>query len=105
MLPTINDAKLTATEFDTPQINSQRSLEFLLAMKYLSNMMTDHPHSMGETYFQHLRKALGFALQLSLISLICLIHAIIPCLFTRTGSRRLNDLHASMARQRNDVST
>ncbi|MFK7793136.1 MAG: DUF6356 family protein [Devosiaceae bacterium] len=53
----------------------------------------DHPASVNETYFQHLRFAAGFALTLFAAGLAALIHAIIPPLFETTASRLICKLH------------
>ncbi len=46
-----------------------------------------HPASVGETYFSHMRFALGFSSILLLAGLAALIHAFIPPLFETTASR------------------
>ncbi|MBU4435711.1 MAG: hypothetical protein KKC14_15020 [Alphaproteobacteria bacterium] len=55
---------------------------------------TRHPQAVGETYGQHLGAACGFGLTLIGAGLACLVHALLPFAFERTGSntvRRLND--------------
>ncbi|MEM7077175.1 MAG: DUF6356 family protein [Pseudomonadota bacterium] len=64
----------------------------------LANLFTDHPHSVGESYFQHLRSALGFAGQFALCALQCGVHAVLPFCFTRSASARLQRLTARIAR-------
>lgn len=56
----------------------------------------DHPASVNETYFQHLRFALGFALTLFAAGLAALVHALIPPLFETTASRLIKKMHARM---------
>jgi hypothetical protein len=56
----------------------------------------DHPASVDETYFQHMRFAAAFALTLFGAGLAALIHAIIPPLFETTASRMIRKLHARM---------
>lgn len=56
-------------------------------------LFVDHPHAVGESYIQHQRVALSFALSLICAGLACLIHALVPGLFVRTGSRMVEDLH------------
>ena len=60
----------------------------------------DHPASVGESYFQHMRQAMGFSLTLFRASLVCLIHAFIPCLFKKTGSEAIQQLHHRMVTHR-----
>jgi hypothetical protein len=55
---------------------------------------TEHPASVGETYGEHLAAASGFGLTLVTAGLACLLHGLLPFLFTTTGSdtvRRLYD--------------
>jgi len=47
----------------------------------------DHPRSVGETYFQHMKFAGWFASRLFLATMAAIIHAIIPCMFEKTASR------------------
>ncbi|WP_308917468.1 DUF6356 family protein [Jannaschia sp. LMIT008] len=54
----------------------------------------DHPASVGESYGQHARFALGFAGQLALAAGAALVHAAIPPLFETTASRIVRRLHA-----------
>ena len=62
----------------------------------LEKLMLAHPRSVGESYTEHLRMALGFAWTLFWASFACLIHALIPCLFKTTGSRAIAGLHDRM---------
>ena len=39
------------------------------------NPFTKHPHSVGETYFEHMKKAIKYGLRIQLISLIIFVHA------------------------------
>ena len=58
------------------------------------NRLDDHLQEVGETYPQHLVKASGFAATMLAGGFACLVHALFPFLFVRTGSdciRRLNE--------------
>jgi hypothetical protein len=55
-----------------------------------------HPRSVGETYVEHLAAAMTFAAQLTAAAVACFVHALVPALFERTGSRIIGELHASM---------
>jgi len=57
---------------------------------------TEHPTSVGETYFEHLRMAMGFSLRLIGGGFACLVHAVLPFLFTHTGSSVVDRLHDRM---------
>jgi hypothetical protein len=60
------------------------------------NLFTDHPASVGETYGEHLAVAGGFGLRMILGGIACLLHGLLPFLFTRTGSNTIALLHERM---------
>jgi Family of unknown function (DUF6356) len=62
----------------------------------LLRAFTDHPASVGETYFEHLGRALGFAARMMLAGIACAIHGVLPFLFVRTGSGVVIDLYDRM---------
>ena len=59
-----------------------------------------HPNSVGETYLQHMGSALTFAGKLMAATLCCLVHAVLPFLFVKTGSRIVSELHDRMVANR-----
>lgn len=52
----------------------------------MQNPFTEHPHSVGETYFQHLVFASIFGFRMLIGGFACLIHAVFPFWFKKTGS-------------------
>ena len=58
----------------------------------LKTLFIDHPASVNETYFEHLRFALSFALLLAGAAFAALVHAIIPALFEKTASQIIRKL-------------
>ena len=64
---------------------------------------TDHPATVGETYLEHMRCALGFSFTMIRSAACCALHAFLPFLFTTTGSRAIEDLHRRMVRQRSKL--
>lgn len=62
-----------------------------------------HPASVGETYLQHLRNAMGFAGCLGWAALACALHAVLPFLFVHTASDAVHRLHARMVTGRRNV--
>jgi hypothetical protein len=52
----------------------------------MKNIFTEHPHSVGETYFQHFRFACFFGINMLIGSFACFMHALFPFVFTKTGS-------------------
>jgi Family of unknown function (DUF6356) len=67
----------------------------------LPKLLTDHPHSVDETYAEHFMVATGFGLRMILGGLACLIHGLLPFLFVRTGSAEIRLLHERMVTSRN----
>lgn len=65
---------------------------------------TEHPASVGENYFEHLRHASGFAGSMLKGGLACLVHAVLPFLFTKTGSGVVATLHTKMITDRRPLS-
>jgi hypothetical protein len=61
---------------------------------------TEHPASVGENYFAHLRHALGFSLSMLKGGLAVFVHAIFPFLFTSTGSGVIASLNSRMITHR-----
>lgn len=55
-----------------------------------------HPQSVDESYLEHMRFAGWFALRLFGAGSAALIHAVIPCLFEKTASRAIGEMHARM---------
>jgi hypothetical protein len=60
----------------------------------LKRLMTDHPHSVGESYGEHMRVALSFAGPLAVASAAAFVHAFLPFLCVTTASRTVKKLHA-----------
>lgn len=60
----------------------------------IARIFNDHPASVGESYVQHARFAFGFSFRLFAAAAAALVHALIPCLFEKTASRIVADLHA-----------
>jgi hypothetical protein len=56
-------------------------------------LFLDHPRSVDESYFEHLLFAGGFELRLLGAGLAALVHAMIPCLFEKTASQMITQMH------------
>jgi hypothetical protein len=67
-----------------------------LGKRPVNAIFLDHPRSLGEGYWQHQRHALRFGATLIGAGFACLIHALIPALFERTGSTAVAQLHDQM---------
>lgn len=69
----------------------------------MRRLFTEHPQSVNETYFEHLGVASSFGWRMTVAGLACFLHGLFPFLFTKTGSKAVNELHERMCthRQRN----
>ena len=66
----------------------------------LQHLFTEHPASVGETYWGHLLRASWFGGRMLLAAGACFVHAIFPFLFVKTGSQAITQLHAAMVTHR-----
>lgn len=66
----------------------------------MRSYFTDHPASVDETYSEHLAAAASFGVHMLLGSMVCFIHALLPFLFVKTGSRIITQLHDRMVAHR-----
>jgi hypothetical protein len=53
----------------------------------LRRLFTDHPRSVGKTYFEHMRMAFGFGATKVAGGLACILHGILPACCVSTGSK------------------
>jgi hypothetical protein len=61
---------------------------------------TEHPESVGESYFEHMGSASGFAATMAAGAVACFLHGIFPFAFQKSGSRRIVELHQRMVANR-----
>ncbi|GHD57938.1 type 1 capsular polysaccharide biosynthesis protein J [Thalassobaculum fulvum] len=66
----------------------------------MNRLFTEHPQSVGESYTEHMGVAFGFGWRMVLAGLACLVHAVLPFLFVKTGSRTISVLHDRMVANR-----
>jgi hypothetical protein len=59
----------------------------------LIRAFTEHPASVGESYGEHLGRALCFGTRMIFAGIACLVHAVLPFLFVRTGSQAISELN------------
>jgi len=67
-------------------------------------LFTAHPDSVGESYGEHLIRAISFGVRMMLAGVACILHAFLPFLFVRTASRALSELHEQMIAKRSATS-
>jgi hypothetical protein len=66
----------------------------------IERIFLSHPRSVGESYGEHAATAARFGFTMMIGGAACVVHAIIPALFTRTASDRVKKLYTQMkARQ------
>ena len=66
----------------------------------LTHKFTEHPASVGETYGEHFVTAMGFGFALFKAALCCIVHALLPFMFEKTGSTCISELHERMVTSR-----
>ena len=71
----------------------------------IKRLFVEHPHTVGESYFEHLQAASGFGSRMILSGIACLLHGLLPFLFVRTGSAAVTELHDRMVANRARKST
>jgi len=62
----------------------------------INRLFVQHPQTVDETYFQHMRFASWFATKLLAAGLAALVHAIIPAAFEKTAGNIIRELHYRM---------
>jgi len=62
----------------------------------LQRLFTEHPKSVDETYGEHMVRASCFGGRMMVAGLACMVHALLPFIFVRTGSQAIDELYARM---------
>ncbi|MEM1402064.1 MAG: DUF6356 family protein [Pseudomonadota bacterium] len=70
-----------------------------------TRLFTAHPETVGETYFQHMGSALYFSCCMLLAGTACLLHGVLPFVFSSTGKDTISHLYDRMALNRNKHSS
>ena len=55
---------------------------------------TEHPSSVGETYFEHMAFAAGMSRKLLRAAYCCAVHALMPWRHCTSGSEAIKEMHA-----------
>ena len=66
----------------------------------IKRAFTEHPASVGESYFQHMGMAFGFGAKMVGAGFACLMHGLFPFLFVCTGRKCIEELHHQMVAHR-----
>ena len=67
----------------------------------LRKLLTHHPHSIGETYFEHFRFACFSGLRLVFAGFACMIHSVLPFLFINTASQTIQEITEEITVRKN----
>ncbi len=59
----------------------------------IARLFTDHPQTVGETYFGHMAFAAWFSSRLLMAAGAALVHAFLPFMFETTASRIVRELY------------
>lgn len=62
----------------------------------IQKLFTDHPASVNESYVEHMEMSGTFAFWLFVAGFCAAVHAVLPFLFEKTGSRIITRLHRRM---------
>ena len=62
-------------------------------ISFLTRAFNDHPHSVDESYGEHLLFAFSFGFKLCMAAGAALVHAFLPFLFEKTASRIIAELY------------
>ena len=66
----------------------------------MRSLFSNHPASVGESYLEHFATAMRFSMTMIVGCVVCAIHALLPFLFEKTGSRIVEHLHRTMVTHR-----
>ncbi len=57
-------------------------------------MNFSHLEEAGETYFQHFSRAIILSLNLLIMSIVCLVHSLLPFIFTTYVSDKIREINS-----------
>jgi len=66
----------------------------------LGRLFVDHPRSLGMSWFGHAVGAVKIGGEMLAAGVACMVHAIVPGLFTQTAGRTVERLHQHMVQRR-----
>ena len=57
-------------------------------------MNLSHLEEVGQTYFQHFSRAIILSLNLLIMSIVCLVHSLLPFIFTTYVSDKIREINS-----------
>lgn len=65
-------------------------------MSIIDRIFIAHPRSIDESYGEHFVTALGFGWRMAAGGIACMVHAVVPALFTDAASKTVGGLEQTM---------
>ena len=75
------------------QVSTSRVHELSLGNSVFHHLFLLHPRTLGESYWEHQRHALAFGTMMVVAGMACVVHALVPGLFMKTGSNTIRHLY------------
>ncbi len=72
-------------------------------MNKIKKLFTEHPHSLGESYLEHLICAAGYGLRMIFAGFAAIIHSIFPFLFETTASDLAKEITGNVDSRKNEA--
>ena len=69
----------------------------------MKNFFTNHPNSIGETYFQHFLKSMSFGIKLIFIGFCAFIHDVLPWCYENSVSDYVYKLNQTLQNRKKSV--
>lgn len=66
----------------------------------IDRVFLEHPRSVDEGYLQHMGMAFSFGGRMIACGFACLVHGLVPALFTKTASSKVEELYDCMCMNR-----
>ena len=66
----------------------------------LGRLFSDHPRSLGMSWAEHGYGAVVIGARMVGAGLACIVHAVVPALFTETAGRTVKSLHDHMVNRK-----
>lgn len=75
---------------------TKKHMEQMLKIHKVITLFKKHPESVNESYLEHMMSALSFFVLFSYAAFVALVHAFLPFLFIKTGSKIVAELNERM---------
>jgi len=66
----------------------------------IARLFHDHPRSLGMSWASHGAGAIAIGVRMIGAGAACIVHALVPALFTETAGRTVVDLHQHMTKRK-----